>query len=82
MESRDVKVDVLVSETTTLTITLMKKDKEGMAKVPEARENMMLGSWKESRMCHAKRTKKRVASQIERSQTKEDLIKKLCISKL
>ena len=52
---------VLVSEPTSLTITLMKRDKRGMVKVPEARENMMLGSWKESRMCRAKRTKTRVA---------------------
>lgn len=43
-----------------------------MAKVPQAGENMILGSWKESRMCHAKRTKKRIArvevSQIERKE--------------
>lgn len=60
-------MNVLVSEPTSLTITLMKGDRGGMAKVPEARENMMLGSWKESRICHAKRTKKRVAS-VEGSQ--------------
>ena len=64
----------------------MKEDRGGMAEVLKARENMMLGSWEESRICHAKRTKTRVASvevsHIERSQIKEDLIKKLCISKL
>lgn len=60
-------MNVLVSEPTSLTITLRKGDRRSMVKAPEARQNMMLGGWKESRMCHAKRTKKRVAS-VEVSQ--------------
>lgn len=72
MERRDRTEDVLVSERTSLTITLMKEDRGGMAKVPQARESTILGSWKESRMCHAKRTKKRIArvevSHIERKE--------------